>query len=110
MSECTEQYTPEVLSAIFNAVETQNKHEVEWVSAITCNPYVQELAAHDQPDIQVTQQELLQAQLQDPVISQVLQLKMSGEKPDRRVMNMDTAKTKQLLHEWKRLYVSQDGC
>ncbi len=75
MSECTEQYTPEVLSAIFSAVETQNKHEVEWVSATTCNPYV-----HDQPDIQVTQQELLQAQLQDPVISQVLQWRTSGGK------------------------------
>lgn len=78
---------------------------MDWVSAITCSPHVQELAADNQPDIKVTQQELLQAQLQDPVISHVLWLKKSGGKPVRRV----TEKTKQLLHEWKRLHVSQEG-
>ena len=102
MSECTEQCPPEVLGAIFSAVETQKEHEVDWISAITCSPHVQEIAADYQSDIKVTQQELLQAQLQDTAISYVLQLKKSGEKPDRR-------KSTQLLHEWKRLHVSQEG-
>ncbi|XP_050932432.1 uncharacterized protein LOC127143390 [Lates calcarifer] len=109
MSECTEQCSPEVLSAIFGSVETQKQHEMDWISAITCSPHVQDFAADNQPDIKVTQQELLQAQSQDPVISHVLQLKASGVKPDRRIMGMETNKTKQLLHEWKRLYVSEEG-
>lgn len=109
MSECTEQCSPEVLSAIFSTVETQKRHEMDWISAITYSPLVYELAADKQSDIKVTQEELLQTQLQDPVISCVLQLKASGGKPDRRVIDRETTKTKQLLHEWKRLCVSQEG-
>lgn len=109
MSECTERCSPEVLSAIFNAVETQKQHDVDWISAITCTPHIQELVADNQPDIKVTPQELLHAQLQDPVISHVLQLRQTGEKPDRRFMTMEAAKIKQLLHEWKRLYISEEG-
>lgn len=109
MSECTEQCSPEVLGAIFSAVETQSQHKVDWISAITCSPLVQEIVADDLPDFEVTPQELLQAQLQDPAISTVLQLRKSGVKPDRKVMAMEAAHIKQLLHEWKRLYVSQEG-
>ena len=107
MSECTEQCSPETLSVIFSTVETQKQHEVDWISAITCSPHVQELAADNQPDVKVTQKELLQAQIKDSAISRVLQLKASGEKTDRRVTNMETVKTKQLLHEWKRLCFSR---
>lgn len=82
---------------------------MDWISAITCSPLVHELAADKQPDIQQTQQELLQTQLQDPVVSRVLHLKASGEKPDKRVMDRETTKTKQMLHEWKRLYVFPEG-
>ena len=109
MSECTEQCSPEALSVVFSTVETLKQQEVDWISVITCSPHVQELTAVNQPDVKVTQQELLQAQLRDSVISRVLQLKASGQKPDKSVMNRETVKTKQLLHEWRRLYVSQEG-
>lgn len=108
MSECTEQCSPKVLGAIFGAVETQNQHEVDWISVFTCSPHVQEVLTNIVSDIQITQQELLQGQLQDPTISHVLQLKKSGGKPDSRVRNMGV-NIKQLLREWKRLHVSQEG-
>lgn len=63
ISECTEQYSPEVLGAIFSAVGMQQQCEVDWISAITCSPHIQEITADNQPDIKVTQSELLQAQL-----------------------------------------------
>lgn len=37
MDKCTEQCSPEVLSAILNAVETQKAQDVDWISAITCS-------------------------------------------------------------------------
>lgn len=109
ISECTEQCSPEVLGAIFSAVENQQQCEVDWISAISCSPLAQEMTTDSQPDIQVTPHELLQAQLQDPVISHVFELKKLSEKPKKWVMNTKTAKAKQLLHEWKRLFVSQEG-
>jgi len=82
---------------------------VDWISAITCSPHIQEVTADNQPDIKILQQELLQAQSQDPAISRVLNLKKLGDRPDRKLMNMETAQVKQLLHEWKRLFVSEEG-
>lgn len=107
ISECTEQCSPEVLGAIFSAVENQQQCEVDWISAISCSPLAQEMTTDSQPDIQVTRHELLQAQLQDPVISHVIELKKLGEKPKKWVMNTKTAKAKQLLHEWNRLRFSR---
>ncbi len=91
MSECTEQCSPEVLGAILHAVETQKQCDVDWISAITCSSLVPEITADNHLDIKITQQELLKAQLQDPAISRVLNLRKSGDRPDRRVMNMETA-------------------
>ena len=69
MCECTEQCGPEVLGAIFTAVENHKEYDANWISAITCSPHVQEIAADIQSDIKITQQELLKAQLQDTAIS-----------------------------------------
>ena len=51
MCECTGQCGPEVLGSIFNAVENQEEHDVAWISAITCSPHIQEIAADTQSDI-----------------------------------------------------------
>ena len=64
MCECTGQCGPEVLGSIFNAVENQEEHDVDWISAITCSPHIQEIAA-DTVRHKETQQELLKALLQD---------------------------------------------
>lgn len=107
MSECTERCSPEVLGAIFGAVEKQQQCELDWISAISCSPLVQEIVTDTRPDLQVTPHELLQAQLKDPAISHVIELKKLGKKPEKSVINTNTAKVKQLLHEWKRLYFSR---
>lgn len=109
MDKCTEQCSPEVLSGILNAVETQKRQDVDWISAITCSPHVNDISTDSYPDIKVTTKELLQAQWQDPAIAHVLSLKQSGDKLDKRSANQDSVRLKQLLHEWRRLYVSEDG-
>lgn len=108
ISECIEQCSPEALSVIFSTAETQKK-KMDWISTITCSPHVQELAAVHQPDVKVTQQELLQA-VTRLCLSCVLQLKASSERQGRGVTNMETAKTKRLLHESKRLCHKRVNC
>lgn len=109
MTKCIEQCSPGVLGAILTAVETQKSCEADWISAITYNLHVQEIVTDDQPNITVTKKELLQAQVQDPAIAYVLHLKNSADKLDKTTVKKDFVKVKQLLHEWKRLYVSEEG-
>lgn len=108
MSECTEQYSPEVLSAILNAVETQKNENVDWISAMTRNPHVNEVIAENLPELKITKQEPLEAQKQDPAIAHVLDLKRTGGNLVKTTVYKDT-KVKQLLQEWKKLFVSDDG-
>lgn len=42
ISECTEQCSPEVLGAIFSAVEKQQQCDFDWISAISCCLHVQD--------------------------------------------------------------------
>lgn len=80
LDECTKQDSAEVLGARFSAGQTQKQHEVVWISVITCSPHVEETDTDSQSDIKVTRPEVPQAQLWDPGISHVLQLKKSREK------------------------------
>lgn len=103
-SECSEQCSPEVLGAIFSAVEKQQQCRVDWISALSWSPLAREKATDTQPVIKVMQHELLQ----DPAISHVLEVKKLSEKPEKWVMNKKTVKIKRLLHEWKRLFIPQE--
>lgn len=105
MSECTELCSPEVLSTVLNAIETQEEKQLDWISAITCNP---EVNKKTQPDVRITTQELLQAQKQDSAIAYVLNLKSTGASFDKTSATKNP-KVKQLLHEWKNLFISDDG-
>lgn len=101
MNECTEQCSPEVTGAIVNAncqlSKTQRQHDVEWIRAIILNCAVQDVVAGEgEPgtEMSMSQHELLQAQLQDPVIARVLKLNKEDEKPDRKTVSQEPVKVK----------------
>ncbi len=68
---------PEVLGSIGEALKAQRWGEVDWISAITCNIDVlpEELKDGSETSRQLTRQDIRNAQLCDPVIGRVLELK-----------------------------------
>ncbi len=77
VKECTQECEPEVLGSIGEALKAQRWGEVDWISAITCNIDVlpEELKGRSETSRQLTCQDIRNAQLSDPVIGRVLELK-----------------------------------
>ncbi len=77
VKECTQECEPEVLGSIGEALKAQRWEEVNWISVITCNIDVlpEELKGGSETSRQLTRQDIRNAQLSDPVIGRVLELK-----------------------------------
>ncbi len=77
VKECTQECEPEVLGSIGEALKAQQWGEVDWISVITCNIDVlpEELKGRSETSRQLTRQDIRNAQLSDPVIGRVFELK-----------------------------------
>lgn len=75
--ECNQECEPEVLGSIREALKAPWWGEVDWISAITCNIDVllEELKGGSETSRRLAPQDIRNAQLSDPVISRVLELK-----------------------------------
>lgn len=76
MRECTQEWQPEVLESIGEALKAKQQGEVDWIPAITCNIDVlpEELKGESEISRRLTSQDIRNAQLSDPVICRVHEL------------------------------------
>ncbi|KAI3358208.1 hypothetical protein L3Q82_003205 [Scortum barcoo] len=76
MQECTEECRPEVMESISQALEITQRGEINWISAVTCNPDALPQASTTSVPIQpLAVDDIRSLQNSDPTISRVLVLK-----------------------------------
>lgn len=110
IKECTEECHQEDIEGIGLGLQEENRGEINWISAVTCNigalppevsvaPPVQPLAAQD----------IRAAQETDPAISRVLFLKQKYTHLKYKEKVTESALVRRLLREWSRLQTDEDG-
>ncbi len=106
VKECTQECEPEVLGSIGEALK-----EVDWISAITCNIDVlpEELKGGSETSRQLTHQDIMNAQLSDPVIGRVLELKKKQLYFKHRDKLKEPEAVRRLLREWHHLQIDEEG-
>ncbi len=111
VKECTQESEPEVLGSIGEALKAQRWGEVDWISAITCNMDVitEELKGGSETSRQLTQQDIRNAQLSDPVIGRVLELKKKQLYLKHRDKLKEPEAVRRLLREWHHLQIDEEG-
>uniref|UniRef100_A0A8C1WAH7 Gypsy retrotransposon integrase-like protein 1 n=1 Tax=Cyprinus carpio TaxID=7962 RepID=A0A8C1WAH7_CYPCA len=111
VKECTQECEPEVLGSIGEVLKAQRRGEVDWISAITCNIDVLPEELKGGPDIcqRLTPQDIRSAQLSDPVISRVLDLKQKQINLKHKEKLREPEAVRRLLREWHHLQINEEG-
>uniref|UniRef100_H3AT57 Gypsy retrotransposon integrase-like protein 1 n=1 Tax=Latimeria chalumnae TaxID=7897 RepID=H3AT57_LATCH len=112
MRECTQECDPESISAIVQAVQAQKEGTVEWISAVMANLDTLEARGYNTL-VPITEKicpdELQSAQVNDPAISRVIELKQTNPTLSVRERRKESYEVQQFLHEWTRLHIGKDG-
>ena len=109
MITCTEDMLPKTRTAVTSAVNMLATGKSNWITPLTIEPYV--LAIEDmtsQKDLSFTVNDLVQAQLSDPVTSRVIHFMDNGKKPLPKDLLHESPAVKRLLRDWPKL-VRKDG-
>ncbi|CAH3172804.1 unnamed protein product, partial [Porites lobata] len=78
-----------------------------WLSSLTA---VHDMLKEERVDIPtLPRDELVAAQQEDPSIARVLQFIQIGRRPTYQERQQETAIARQLLHEWNKLFIAEDG-
>ena len=107
MKGCSEVVTQDVLDAVTSSIHETNSVQTAWLSSLTAVP---DILKEEHVDIStVSYDELVMAQQEDPAIVRVLHFKKSGRRPTYQERQKEPAIVRQLLHEWNKLFIAQDG-
>ena len=109
MSEFSESISPSTIHAVSEGVEAVQKGDVALISTVSTSvePVIPEV---QEPQLkQISPEEIRQAQGEDPAISVVLQLYKKGLVPKGRERENLPRRAVQILREWKKLEVDDDG-
>ncbi|KAK7909570.1 hypothetical protein WMY93_014254 [Mugilogobius chulae] len=110
IKECTEECHQEDIEGIGLGMEGENRGEVNWISAVTCNIDALPEEASIVPPVQpLASKDIRAAQGADPVITRVLTLKRNYTHLKHKEKVGESAPVRHLLREWPRLQVDEDG-
>ena len=107
MKSCSEVVNQDVLDAVTSSVHVTNTPQTAWLSSLTA---VHDMLKEERVDIPtLPRDELVAAQQEDPSIARVLQFIQIGRRPTYQERQQETAIARQLLHEWNKLFIAEDG-
>lgn len=107
MSGCLEMVSQDVLNAVNSSINESNSTETAWLSSLIATPVMLEEELGSVSTISPS--DLSAAQQEDTTISRVLHFMQNRRRPTYQEKQQETAVVRQLLHEWNRLFLSEDG-
>lgn len=105
LNEYTETMLPDVVSAIWQGDKAVRDNDVSWVAALQLQSSVDDTAPEGTPVI--TPESVRAAQKEDAPISEVINLKKTGWKPQDKGKGQMGRETRRLIHEWNRLRLDE---
>ena len=107
MKRCSEVVNQDVLDAVTCSIHETNTAQTAWLSSLTAVPNMLIEECVDVPTMPLD--ELVAAQQEDPAIARVLPFMNIGRRPTYQGKQQESAIARQLLHEWSKLFIAEDG-
>ncbi|KAJ8008367.1 hypothetical protein DPEC_G00104090 [Dallia pectoralis] len=105
MTGCSEELSEDAVCAVWEGGRRAQQGDVAWVAALN-------LTSHSQPQVEplqeVSHDELVREQRQDPAIGKVMALKENNTPPTEDDKKRMDTHTRRLLREWSRLHIGND--
>ena len=106
---CTEEMSPQTTNAVTCAVNLLAKGKSNWVTPFTIDPNVFAIdSSNFRNDLRIGVNDLIDAQLNDPVTSRVMQFIEQGKKPLAKDMLHEPSDVKRLIRDWPKLVVKDN--
>lgn len=102
IKSCSESIDQSVLDTVVSTIQEGSQNTTAWLSSVALAAQLEEEPA---PVTTLSAGQLAAAQQQDPCIGRVIQLKKTGQRPTYEMKQEESAYTRQLLHEWNKLYL-----
>ena len=106
---CSKETSTDTIDAVINGITVGKLGHSTWITAINANNNQTNHTTSSKTVPLFSDADVLDAQLQDPVISHVLNFKQQGKKPPPEELKMEPPDVKILLREWDRLYLAKSG-
>ena len=107
MNTCTEETLPQTRTAVTCAVNLIAKGKSTWVSPLTFDSNVFAIdSTPSRKDFSINVNDLIEAQLNDPVTSRVIHFLETGKKPLSKDLSNESHDVKRLLRDWPKLAIS----
>ncbi|KAI3375565.1 hypothetical protein L3Q82_003895 [Scortum barcoo] len=104
MSTCTEEMSQDVVDAVWEGSRVAQDKDVAWVAALFAS--TMDISPQPCPPLQeISHDELVQAQKEDPTIGPVVKLKETNDKLTDDIRRSVHGPARKLLHEWKQLHL-----
>ena len=107
MKSCSEVVNQDVLDAVTCSIRETNTVQTAWLSSLTAVPDRLKEECVDVPTMPLD--ELVTAQQEDPAIARVFRFMKIGRRPTYQEKQQESAIARQLLHEWNKLFIAEDG-
>lgn len=104
-AECTEQLSSEAVQATWQGNRVAKQKDVAWIAALHTSSVKDEQLLHNTWMPTISQNELIRAQQEDSVISQVIKWKNENITLTNKVRQEMTGASKKLLYEWNKLHL-----
>ncbi|KAI3352072.1 hypothetical protein L3Q82_020890 [Scortum barcoo] len=104
MSTCTEEMSQDVVDAVWEGSRVAQDKDVAWVAALFAS--TMDISPQPCPPLQeISHDELVQAQKEDPTIGPVVKLKETNDRLTDDIRRSVHGPARKLLHEWKQLHL-----
>ncbi|KAI2652210.1 Retrovirus-related Pol polyprotein [Labeo rohita] len=110
MEQCTGRVSQEVISPSIQGVLVGKDTPLAWATTTPVHAFQMvsdtSVSVVDKP---LTPNQILESQKNDPVISRVLQYKVTNQRPTRQRLKTEPTDVKMLLRQWSKLYINDHG-
>lgn len=107
MESCSEVASQDVPDAVTSSIHETNTVQTAWLSSLTAVPDILKEECVNIPTM--PHSELIAAQQEDLSICCVVHFMQVGSRPTYRERQKELAIVRQLLHEWNKLFIAEDG-
>ncbi|KAL0192074.1 hypothetical protein M9458_010370, partial [Cirrhinus mrigala] len=104
-SQCTEQLPTSVVQVAWEGSHVSGEKDVAWIAALYMSAVEEKVEPSPSCLPTIELEELITAQRDDPVISQVRQWKVDGVNPTEEMRGNLTGTSRKLMYEWSKLHV-----
>ena len=106
---CSKETSTDTIDAIINGIKVGKSGNSTWIAAVNANKNRTSYTASCDKVTSFSDTEIMDAQLQDPVISCVLKFKQQSQKPSADEIRIESTDVKILLRKWDQLYLTKYG-